>query len=144
MKTIIKTIFILSSLLFIPSLYAIQKSVIVVSNDVNVSKLSKNDLENIFLGRKTMWANGKPIMVGVCTQNSDKLDEFLISTIGKNERRFKKYWLKKVFAGYGTAPMIFSTNTKAIEFTREKENSITYLTLDDSTLVDGMKIIEID
>lgn len=142
--TIIKTLFFISCFIFTPSIYAIEKGVIVVSNDVDISHLSKNDLKNIFLGRKTLWSDGKRIQIGLSAEDSAKLDNFLVNNIGKNKRRFKKYWLKKVFAGYGVAPRIFTNNTKAIEFAKSHENTITYITIDGSNSIDGIKVIDID
>ena len=144
MKTLIlKTIFILSCLIFIPSVYAKERGVIAVSNDVDISKISQNDLQNIFLGRKTHWDNGKRIKIALSAENSTKLDEFLVNTVGKSKRRFKKYWLKKVFAGYGIAPKIFTDNEKAIKFTQEQENSITYISINKNFSIVGIKIINI-
>ena len=138
---IIKTFIILT--LFVQSIYALDKGVIVVSDDVDITQLSKSDLENIFLGRKTLWSNGKRIKIGLCSENSKKLNQFLIENIGQNKRRFKKYWLKKVFAGYGRAPKIFDNNDKALKFIKEQENSIAYMTVQNNKQLEGINIINI-
>ena len=143
MKTILKTLLFVSCVVFAPSLYAENRGVIVVSNDVDISNISKTDLQNIFLGRKTLWDDGKRIQIGLSAENSTQLDDFLVSNIGQNKRRFKKYWLKKVFAGYGIAPRIFTNNEKAIKFAQEQENSIAYVTVDEAEHIEGMRIIDI-
>ena len=141
-KFIIKTLFILS--LFVSLSEASEKIIIGVSSDVEVTHLSKNDLKNIFLGRTTFWSNGELIRIGMSTENPEKLNSFLVNNIGQNQRRFKKYWLKKVFAGYGIAPRIFKDNKKALKFINEQENSIIYLTVSDTLNLDGIKVIEIE
>lgn len=138
---IIKTFIILS--LFVQSLYALEKGVIVVSDDVDITQLSKNDLENIFLGRKTLWSNGKRIKIGLSSENSKELNQFLIENIGQNKRRFKKHWLKKVFAGYGRAPKIFDNNDKALKFVKEQENSIAYMTVQNNKQLKGINVVNI-
>ena len=140
---ILKTMFVLSCFIFIPSVYAQERGVIVVSNDVDISKISQSDLQSIFLGKKTLWNDGKRIKIGLSTEDTAKLDGFLTDNIGKTKRRFKKYWLKKVFAGYGIAPKIFNNNEKAIQFAQEQENSITYITVNEDHSMEGVKIINI-
>ena len=54
-------------------------------------------------------------------QNPERVNEFLLDNVGQNQRRFKKYWLKKVFAGYGIAPKIFKNDKKALEFINQQE-----------------------
>lgn len=145
MNTTIKLIRIIfiSTLLFI-SAHASEKVIIGVSSNVDITGLTKNELKNIFLGRTTLWSNGEPIRIGMSLQNPEKLNEFLIANIGQNKRRFKKYWLKKVFAGYGIAPKIFKDDKKALEFINKQENSILYLSTEDNLILKGIKVINIE
>jgi ABC-type phosphate transport system substrate-binding protein len=145
-NTIIKTLFVLGFFISASSLFASenQKGVVVVSPDVDINSISKDDLENIFLGRQTIWSNGKRINIAISTQNDEKLEQFLIDNIGQSKRRYKKYWLKKVFSGYGVAPRLFSSNEKALEFAKMHPSTITYLTVDDDTQAEKIKIIEVD
>lgn len=147
MKTInqiIKTLLFLSFLTVAPSLFADEKGVLVVGEDVDITNLSANELENIFLGRQTLWSNGKRIQIAISTQNDEKLEQFLIENIGQNKRRFKKYWLKKVFSGYGIAPKLFNSNDKALDFAKSQENAITYLMVDSDIPTDTLKIINVN
>jgi len=145
LNQIIKSLFIVSSLLFAtPSLFAEQKGVIVVSEDVNIDNLSKKELERIFLGKTTIWENGKRIQIGLSTNNSEKTSHFFNDVIGKNQRRFKKYWLKIVFAGYGIAPKLFKNDKNAINYTKKQEGVIAFVTTDSIKNVQGLKVISID
>ncbi|MFT5659924.1 MAG: ABC-type phosphate transport system substrate-binding protein [Sulfurimonas sp.] len=125
------------------SAYA-NENVIGVSADIEITKLTKNELKNIFLGRKTLWDNGEPIRVGISLQNPEKLNKFLTNNIGQTQRRFKKYWLKKVFAGYGIAPKIFKDDKKALEFIGKHENSIIYISAEDMLTLKEVKTISIE
>jgi len=130
--------------LTVPSLYADSKGMIVVSEDVNIQKLTKNELESIFLGKKTIWENGKRIQIGLSTNKNEKTEYFFKNYIGKNERRFKKYWLKLVFAGYGTAPKLFKDNNKAINYTKKQDGVIAFVTTNDIQNIKGLKVISVD
>ena len=143
-KNITKIFVILSFLILAPSVYASDKSVIVVGKNVDISELSKRDIENIFLGRKTIWNDGAQIHIAISSYDSKKVDQFFDDYVGKSKRRFKKYWLKKVFAGYGIAPRMFKTTQKAIDFVKRQDNSISFITVSDEDTVEGLKIVSVD
>lgn len=138
----IRTLFILN--LLIASLYSTEQGVIVVSDNLDITNISKSDLEDIFLGRKTLWNNGKRIKIALSSQNAEKLNKFLVDNIGQNKRRFKKHWLKKVFSGYGIAPKIFNKNDKALAFAKKQDNSISYIIIENDTQLQGIKVIDIE
>ncbi len=142
MKNIIKILFILS--LINSSIYAAKKGALVVSKDVNIESISKNDLKDILLGRKTLWNNGSRIRIAISSEDSEKLNQFLIDNIEQNKRRFKKYWLKRVFAGYGIAPKIFKNDEKALNYAQSQENSITYMTIEEDKVPSGVTIVSVE
>lgn len=139
-----KTLLFLACILFTPALYAEEKAVIIVSEDVDISDMSKTDLQNIFLGRKTLWEDGKKIQISLSNEDEAMLNKFLAQNVGKTQRRYKKYWLKKVFAGYGVAPKIFTNNEKAIEYVKDQEHAIAFVMIDDTQIPNGLKIVSIE
>lgn len=140
---IIKIIITFSLFLLVPATYANEQGLVIVSDNLEVSNLSKKELENIFLGRKTMWENGKRINIAISESDSTKVSDFLSEHLGITNSRFKKYWLKKVFAGYGIAPKIFKNNDTAISFVKRQENSIAFIVSDTTEVMDGYKTITI-
>jgi len=142
---ILKHILILGILsLLSTSIYADSKGVIIVSKDVNIETLTKNELERIFLGKTTIWKDGKRIQIGLSTYNNEKVNYFFKHYIGKNQRRYKKYWLKLVFAGYGIAPKIFKDDDKAINFTKNTQGVITFVSTKELESIKDIKIISVD
>ncbi|MCW8837622.1 MAG: hypothetical protein OQJ77_01650 [Thiovulaceae bacterium] len=142
---IMKSILLISTFAFAtPQLYGESKGIIVVSKDVNIEKLTKDELERIFLGKTTIWDNGKRIQIGLSTADNDKTKNFFKNYIGKTQRRFKKYWLKLVFAGYGTAPKLFKDCSKTINYTKNKEGVISFVTTQNLEDIEGIKILTID
>jgi ABC-type phosphate transport system substrate-binding protein len=144
-KYIVKTSLLIALIcLLSTSLHAESKGVVVVSKDVKIDKLSKNELESIFLGKTTIWEDGKRIQVGLSTDDAQTTEHFLKNFIGKNQRRFKKYWLKLVFAGYGIAPKFFKDDMKAISYTQRQDGVIAFISNADKSTLEGLKIISVN
>lgn len=144
-NNITKTIALLALLSMLSThVSAAQQSVIVASNNIKIQDLSKKQLEKIFLGKTTILEDGTRINLALSTQNSKKVNNFFDNYIGKSQRRFKKYWLKKVFAGYGIAPKMFKNSKLAIEYVAQRENVIAFVTIDDENPPKDLTLISID
>lgn len=140
---LIKTISLITVVLSI-NVSAAEMCAIIASKNIKTEKLSKKELSNIFLGKTTILEDGTHVKIAYSTLNDEKVDYFFDEYIGQNQRRFKKYWLKKVFAGYGVAPKIFTSNELAIEYVKEKENTIAFITVDDKNLPKDVRLISVD
>lgn len=144
LNKLIKSITLLSLLFIYSNVNASEIGLIVASDNIKINKLSKNELENIFLGKTTILENGTHVNIAYSTQNSEKVNYFFKNYIEKSQRRFKKYWLKKVFAGYGIAPKIFKNNKLTIDYIKKHENVIAFITVDDKDTLEDVLIIAID
>lgn len=131
-------------MLFSGGLNASERGVLVVSDDVKITGLTKDQLAGIFLGQTTMWNSGRRINIGYSTKDGERVEAFFQEYIGKSQRRFKKYWVKKVFAGYGIAPKLFSSNEKALEYVKRLEGVIVFVTPDASESLKGFRIVSIE
>ena len=101
---------------------------LLVSKDVKIKELSKNELANIFLGKKTNWEDGTRINIGYMLTPSEKVEQFFGEVIGRSHHRFKKYWVKKVFAGYGIAPKLFKDVNNAVDFLKRNRGTLVFVT----------------
>lgn len=144
MKKLITSALLTSTLLISSSYAEDMKGFVVVSKNIDVKSMTKDELENIFLGKTTIWKDGKRIHIALNADNSEKTEEFFKDYIGKNKRRFKKYWLKLVFAGYGIAPKLFKDSKKAIEYTKSQDSVISFLTTNDLGNLKDVNIVSID
>lgn len=124
--------------------WADEMSVLAVSPDVAKEEISRQDLVNIFLGKQTNWPDGRHINIGYCILPDSKVDQFLEKWVGKNHRRFKKYWVKKVFAGYGVAPKMFKNVKKSLDFVKKQEGSIVFVTVSGEWELEGVKTLKVD
>ena len=141
---ILKPLVIVTLLSYTANADANSKGILIASEDVKIEKLSKNEIERIFLGKTTIWEDGTRIQVGLSNSDDLATESFLKEFIGKNKRRFKKYWLKLVFAGYGIAPKFFKDDEKAIKYTKQQDGVITFISSKKLDNTDGLKIISID
>jgi len=141
---IIKTSVISLMFIVVSPIYADTEGKIIVGKDVEMNNISKKEIENIFLGRQTMWDNGKRIKIAISANKSDKMDAFYSEYIGKTSSRFKKYWLKKVFAGYGVAPKLFKDSDRIMSFVKKEGSSIALVMSDEIKDANGIKVIDIE
>lgn len=117
---------------------------LIVSDDVTVDNLTRDELAGIFLGKKSNWDDGKRINIGYTLHTKEKTEIFFDELVGQDHRRFKKYWLKKVFSGYGVAPRLFKTPEQALEFVKAHEGCIMFVTVDDTKDLEGFKLVAVD
>jgi len=128
-------------MLFVPNLLIAGDIVIVGNKSVAESKLNKQDLKNIFLGKKTTWSDNKKI-VFVTQDNSSASDQFLTEYVNKSTSQFSSYWKEKVFTGQGTPPKSFASDKELIQFITQTEGAIGFVSSGDG--LDNVKKITIE
>lgn len=113
----------------------------VICNASNpAASISDVNLMNIFLGKKTSWDNGKKITF-VTLKEGDSHKQFLRKQVKKNPQQFKNYWKKMLFTGKGVIPKSFSDDAGVVEFVKNNEGAIGYISKE--TSADGIKILPI-
>ena len=130
-------------MVLVGSVEAGEIGVVLVGDEVSVEELTRNELANIFLGKKTNWEDGSRISIGYMNNNSEKMERFFEEYIGQSHRRFKKYWVKKVFAGYGVAPKLFKDVEKALEFIKRFKGGIVLVIVDDASRLKGIRSVRV-
>lgn len=101
--------------------------VIVICNDsVTASSLSKDDIQEIFLGRKTRWDDGQKITLAILKEGPTN-DLFLNEYVEKTPSQFLNYWKKQAFTGRGRVPDTFSTPEELADFVKKTPGAIGYI-----------------
>ena len=113
-------------MLLIPGMVLAGDMVIIGNKSVTESTLSKQDLKNIYLGKKTTWSDNKKI-VFVTQDSSDVSDQFLTAYVNKSAAQFSSYWKEKVFTGEGTPPKSFASDKELIQFVAQTVGAIGYV-----------------
>ena len=109
----------------IPSVCLAGDVVVIANKSVSESSLSKDDISNIYLGKKSTWSNGKRIWFAVV--KGETHDAFLKDYVGKTESQFNTFWKKQVFTGKGKPPKQFDSDRAIVEFVAQTTGAIGYV-----------------
>ena len=108
--------------------------VAVVSSKSPVITLSKNQLMDIFLGKRTSFPDGSSAVPIDQTEGSAVRDEFYSRIAGMSPAQVKAFWAKIIFTGRGQPPKTVATSVEAKKLLVANPNTISYI---DQSLVDG-------
>ncbi|MBN1627161.1 MAG: substrate-binding domain-containing protein [Deltaproteobacteria bacterium] len=139
LKFMISTL--MAMMLMIPDMAIAGDIVIIGNQSVAESKLSKQDVKNIYLGRKTFWS-GKKKIVFVTLGNADLSVKFLAEYINMIPSRYADYWLNKVYTGQGSPPRSFASDKEMIDFVARTEGAIGYVSSGKG--LDNVKIFAVE
>lgn len=99
MRTI-KTVLLLATLLS----GAAVADIAVVVNPANANAVSADDLNRLFLGRASSFADGSKATPLNMAEGTAARDEFDSKVLNRSAAQLKAYWSKLVFTGKGTPP----------------------------------------
>lgn len=128
-------------MLLFPNLTAAGDIVIIGNKSIAESRLSKQDLKNIYLGRKTIWGDKKRIIF-VTLDNENVSKRFLNKYLNMISAQYADHWLEKVYTGQGTPPRAFASDEEMIRFIANTDGAIGYVTSSDD--LNGVKIFAIE
>ncbi len=136
-----KTVMLLLAFFF-SGIVAVQAgSVIIIANkDVPSASLSYDELQRIFLGKKTTWADGKKI-VPICLKGGSTHASFLRSYLDMNPSQFDIFWKHAVFTGTGRPPGALMDEMAVVQFVKNTTGGVGYI--DSDNLRGTLKVIEV-
>jgi len=89
--------------------------VVVVSATSPVSKLDKEQVAILFLGKSSSYPDGSAAVPIEQTDATPAHEEFHKSITEKSASQLKSYWSKMIFSGKGTAPKEVSSNAELLK-----------------------------
>ena len=116
--------------------------VIIVNKNVADKSISKKDLKDIFLNKKSKWSNGKKV-IPVTLKSGDIHKSFLKNYVSKTASQFSKYWKKLVFTGKAKAPKTFKNEKEMLAYVAKTPGAIGYVsskTAKDSKVVNTIAV----
>ena len=103
-----------------------QGTVVIIGNkNLPESSLSKTDIQNIFLGKKTKVDSTN--ITCVILKSGEVHENFLKGYLARTSSQYEQYWKKVVFSGQGKAPKVFETEETLIEYVKNTEGAIGYI-----------------
>ena len=81
-----------------------QAEISVIVNPANANAVSADDLNRLFLGRASSFADGSKATPLNLAEGQVSRDEFDSKVLNRSSAQLKAYWSKLVFTGKGTPP----------------------------------------
>ena len=113
---------------------------IIANATVPVSQISKEDIKEIFLGRKVRWKDGQQIVV-VTSKQHEVHKQFVIQYTDMTPFQFMSWWRKLLFTGKGLLPLSFKTEKELTEYIANNSGAIGYLSVRPQS--DRIKVIQV-
>nr|WP_321406371.1 substrate-binding domain-containing protein [uncultured Carboxylicivirga sp.] len=114
---------------------------VIVNNTNSISTISKKDISQIFLKKKTKWENGVAIVPVDLTINSTTRELFTTEVHNKKISAIRSYWQQAIFSGAATAPIEKGADKEVIEYVKNNAGAIGYIS--GSSDASGVKVITI-
>ena len=117
-----------------------QDILIICNKNVSQDALSRDELQQIFLGRKTRWSDDQKISFAVM-KSGDIHNEFLKKMVDKTPSQYEAFWKKLIFSGQGKAPVSFNTPEEILAYVAATPGAVSYVPSD--LLQENVKVINI-
>ena len=127
MKIIPHILFLNTSLLLSIATAQSDPIVVVVNATSPVTKLDKEQVANLFLGKSSSYPDGSAAVPIEQTDGAPAHDEFHKSVTEKSASQLKSYWSKMIFSGKGTAPKEVASNAELLKLLAGNPTMIGYV-----------------
>jgi len=136
------------SLLFVLGLTAVstpahaQAYRIIVNAENSTTSLTKDQLQRVYLKKKTTWDSGAPIVPVDQSARAAVRGDFSTQVLGRDVATMKNHWQQSLFAGRGVPPVEHASDNQVAAFVAANPNAIGYVSTG-ARLPDGVKVVEI-
>lgn len=113
--------------------------VVVVSAQNANHALDKNDVEQIFLGKKSSFPDGSKAIPIDQNEGSAARADFNKEVLGKTDSQLKAYWSRLIFTGKGTPPKESGGDADVKALVAQNPNLVGYV--DDSVVDETVRIV---
>ena len=100
---------------------------VLVNKNNQLQSISRDEIDNIFLGRINSYSNGDEVYLVTQRKNSHQHQAFLNHVVGKSEREWRSHWARLLFTGRGKAPKEVEGMEEMLQLIADKENAIGYV-----------------
>jgi len=101
--------------------------VVVVSANSTVTRLTPEQVTNIFLGKTDVFPNGiKAVPIDQAEENPIR-NEFYLKVSSKSSSQLSAYWTKIIFTGNGFPPKILNDDVSVKKAVANNPNAIGYI-----------------
>lgn len=111
---------------------------IIANKNAPVESLDQKMVQAIFMGKKSVWPNGRPIEFVILDRGSTH-KAFLKNHIKRTPFQFKNYWKKQVFTGKGLYPKSFASEKDLAAYVSGRDGAVGYVSRTADTT--GVKVV---
>jgi hypothetical protein len=97
---------------------------IIANAETAPESMSAEDVESIFLGKRTLWGNGAKVLPAMPGEADPAAKEFIESILNKTMAQYQGYWKRRLFSGGGTEPRSFGTQAAVVDFVGRNPGAI--------------------
>ncbi|MCP4584304.1 MAG: phosphate ABC transporter substrate-binding protein [candidate division Zixibacteria bacterium] len=126
--------------IFIPQATAID-IMVVVNPSSSLDEVTAMDVSKVFMGRMADIEGVKLEPIDQLS-NSAVREAFSEKILGRNVRKVKDYWKKRVFSGNGEPPSELNNDAKVIAYVADNPGAIGYIAV--GSLTDKVKAVGVD
>src|SRR6185436_16343657 len=105
------------------------------------TKISRDDLSRIFLGKKTLWESGARVVPCMLEESTPAGEAFLEQALHKTVPQYRAYWKRLLFSGGGAPPRTFRTSAQVFDFVAKQPGAIGVV--EASASDDSVKVVQI-
>lgn len=113
--------------------------VVVIVHPSNQTSVSKDDLEAIFLGRRSTFADGSRATPFYLVAGDATRDQFDEKVLGRSTSQLRAYWSKLMFTGKGTPPQELSNSAEAVAKVAADSSGVAYV--DEASVNSSVKVV---
>ncbi len=134
---------VLLGLLAGPGPAAAQSGYVVIVNDGNATRtVSRDDLSQIFLKRRTSFPSGLSAVPVDQAEASPVRETFSQEVHGRSTSAVESYWQRQIFSGQGVPPVEESSDDQVIAYVRGNLNAVGYVSRG-AALGDGVHAVQV-
>jgi len=115
---------------------------VIVNESNSIESISKGDLSDIFLKKKTKCDNGSAVTPIDLNARSETRAAFTEEVHGRNVGAIRSYWQQAAFSGAGTAPIERSNDADVIAFVKSNPGAVGYISA--GADASGVKVLSIN
>jgi len=122
-----RIVLLMLALLLIPTAGACAEIVVIVNAHNPVTRLTRNQLIDLYMGRQLNFPNGDPALPIDQAAGSGLRGRYYQALVGKSEAGINAYWARLLFSGIASPPRVMPTSESTLQIVRENVAAIAYV-----------------
>jgi ABC-type phosphate transport system substrate-binding protein len=115
---------------------------VIVNNANEVTRISKADLNALFLKKMVKWSDGIPAAPVNQSKKSPVRESFTTAVHGKSVAAVESYWQQQIFSGRDVPPPEKSSDADVVAFVKANGGAVGYVS--ESTPTPGVKVVGVE